>query len=414
MTLRKPATLFGRAMLSLLIGLALAGLLLGLVPAPADAAEAAASPPPTAAERAAAEAVPETPPATAPEHRFRIGYYEGGQYADYKIILAAIVRGMIQLGWVPAIDLPPNDSFADSAALWQYLVTNARGPYVEFVADAHYTAGDFDPERRKLVRPELIERLATRGDIDLMIAMGTWAGQDLANDAVAVPVVVASTSDPVAAKIIPNPDDSGRANLHAKVEPGRYGRQVELFEDIVKADRLGIVYENTPEGRTFAAIEELEAVSAHRGFELVTCFAPFNGVDQEVAKAEAVRCYEELAPKVDAFYITVHRGVTSSSLPRIVQAALDAGIPTFSMAGSADVRRGVLMSIAQGDFTYVGRYHAEIIGRILNGALPRALDQRWVAPAKIALNLETMEVIGFNPPVDILLAADEIYRTIEH
>ena len=100
--------------------------------------------------------------------------------------------------------------------------------HVEFVGDAHYTAGDFDPERRKQVRPEIIERLSQRQDIDLMIAMGTWAGQDLANDAVTTPIVVASTSDPVASKIIPSPDDSGRPNLHAKVEPGRYGRQVEL------------------------------------------------------------------------------------------------------------------------------------------------------------------------------------------
>ncbi|WP_372003962.1 ABC transporter substrate binding protein [Tistrella mobilis] len=407
MTLWKPATLFGRVLLSLLIGLALAGLLIGLLPASTHAA------PPSPEIRAAAEAIPAVPGPETPEKRFRIGYYEGGQYGDYKIILAAIVRGLMQLGWVPPIDLPPMDQVKDSAALWQFLITNANGGHVEFVGDAHYTAGDFDPERRKQVRPEIIERLTRRQDIDLMIAMGTWAGQDLANDAVTTPIVVASTSDPVASKIIPSPDDSGRPNLHAKVEPGRYGRQVELFDDIVRAKRLGVVYENTLEGRTFAAIEEVESVSASRGFDLVTCFAPFNGVPEDVAKAEAVRCYQELAPKVDALYITVHRGVTSSSLAAIVDAALDAGVPTFSMAGSGDVRRGVLMSIAQGDFSYVGLFHAEVIGRIFNGAEPWALDQRWVAPAKIALNLETMEIIGFNPPVDILLAADEIYRKIE-
>ena len=174
-----------------------------------------------------------------------------------------------------------------------------------------------------------------------------------------------------------------------------------------------LVRRHGADGEVGVLEREPGALGRARGFDLVTCFAPFNGVPEEVAKAEAVRCYKELAPKVDALYITVHRGVTSSSLAAIVDAALDAGVPTFSMAGSGDVRRGVLMSIAQGDFSYVGLFHAEVIGRIFNGAEPWALDQRWVAPAKIALNLETMEIIGFNPPVDILLAADEIYRKID-
>ena len=37
--------------------------------------------------------------------------------------------------------------------------------------------------------------------------------------------------------------------------------------------------------------------------------------------------------------------------------------------------------------------------------------QVWVDPAKIALNLETARLIGFEPTVDMLLAADEVYET---
>ncbi|MDR0441212.1 MAG: ABC transporter substrate-binding protein, partial [Candidatus Accumulibacter sp.] len=38
------------------------------------------------------------------------------------------------------------------------------------------------------------------------------------------------------------------------------------------------------------------------------------------------------------------------------------------------------------------------------------LNQIRVDLAKIALNLETVRQIGFDPPVDILLAADEVYE----
>ncbi len=34
-------------------------------------------------------------------------------------------------------------------------------------------------------------------------------------------------------------------------------------------------------------------------------------------------------------------------------------------------------------------------------------------PPKIAINLKTAEIIGYDPPVDVLGAADEIYQEIE-
>ena len=41
------------------------------------------------------------------------------------------------------------------------------------------------------------------------------------------------------------------------------------------------------------------------------------------------------------------------------------------------------------------------------------LEQLFEEPPKIAINLKTAELIGFDPPVDILLAADEIFQDIE-
>ncbi|MOA55770.1 hypothetical protein D3C78_1796170 [compost metagenome] len=69
------------------------------------------------------------------------------------------------------------------------------------------------------------------------------------------------------------------------------------------------------------------------------------------------------------------------------------------------------MSLTQADYSYVGRFHAETIARIFNGARPRLLTQIWVDPVKIALNLATARQIGFDPTLDMLLGADEIYET---
>ena len=64
------------------------------------------------------------------------------------------------------------------------------------------------------------------------------------------------------------------------------------------------------------------------------------------------------------------------------------------------------------DFKYVGHFYAEIIAKIFNGAQPRQLDLIFEDPPKIAINLKTAEIIGYDPPVDVLGAADEIYQEI--
>lgn len=344
--------------------------------------------------------------------KWRIGYYEGGQYPDYEVVLKAIVRGLVDLGWMEPLDDPP-ETDARPGAYWRHLAANAVSDYLEFPADAYYTDGNFDHLQREPVRERLIGRLAGKGDIDLMIAMGTWAGQDLANDRHHTPVVVASTSDPIGAGIVPSAENSGRPHVHAKVEPDRYARQVELFHDIIGFRSLGLVYEDSREGRTFAAVDAIARIGAERGFAIEGCLAPFNDVSEEKAERAVVDCYREVAGKADAVYLTVHRGLSERTLPQVVLLLNRAGRPSFSMLGESEVRRGALMSVAQGNYTHVGHFHAEVIGRVFNGARPGDLPQAWLAPAKIALNLRTAERIGYDPPVDILMASDEIYQEIE-
>jgi ABC-type uncharacterized transport system substrate-binding protein len=340
--------------------------------------------------------------------KWRIGYYEGGQYKDYEVILKSTIRGLMAIGWIKPMDLPVGND-PEPGGFWRWLSANATSDFLEFPADAYYAAGNFDKERRPQVKAELLDRLKTRGDIDLMLALGTWAGQDLSTDEISTPVVVASTSDPIGSKIIRSEADSGHDHLTAKVEPQRYARQVELFDDIFHFKKLGLVYENSPEGRSFAAVDDIERIAQDRGFEIVSCFAPFNNVAQEEAEAKVEACYSEIALESDAVYLTVHRGLTGTSLPKSLAPLIEHDLPTFSMAGESEVRLGALMSVAQSDFIYVGRFHAETIARIFNGAKPRDLPQVWQAPAKIALNLQTAEEIGYDPSVDILLASDEIF-----
>ena len=344
--------------------------------------------------------------------RIHIGYLEGGPFYNYPPNLIAFVLGLAELGWLETPDIPPRKDEADAKSVWQWLAHNVKSDYVEFVPDAFYCS-NWDIKFRATQREKVIKRLKTKQDIDFMIAMGTWAGQDLANNEHHTPVMVFSSSDPIRSKIVKSVEDSGYDHVHARVDPTRYERQVRLFHDIIGFKKLGVAYEDSFEGRTYAAISDIEKVAKERNFEIVRCFSKNQVPDIQMANDSVVKCHEELAPKVEAVYLTNQTGVNIYNMKRLLEPLMKFKIPTFSQIGSRDVRYGVLLSIAQANFKYVGRFHAETAARIFNGAKPRDLKQLFEDPPKISINLRTAQIIGYDPPVDILGAADEIYQDIE-
>ena len=196
------------------------------------------------------------------------------------------------------------------------------------------------------------------------------------------------------------------------MDPGRHQRQIRLFHDMFGFKRLGISFENTTEGRSYAAVEDVEAVAKERGFEVVPCYSPNDVQENSIAYDALARCMEKLAPAVDAMYLTIHTGMAVENLPRVMAPLNARKIPTFSQGSSDEVAHGVLLSISQAGFRHVGRFHAMTMAKIFNGAKPRQLEQVFEDPMRIAINLAEAQVVGYDPPIDILTAADVIYQDI--
>ncbi len=342
--------------------------------------------------------------------KWRIGYYEGGEYLTYQMVLTATIRGLMNLGWIDPMAIPPQEG-EQTDQLWRWLAQNIDSDYVEFVPDAHYSA-NWDDDHHAELSSQVTERLNTTHDIDLLIAMGTWAGKAFANDRHSTPTMVLSTSDPISAGIIRSVEDSGYDHVHAKVDPYRFERQVTVFHEIIGFEKLGIAFEDSVNGRSYAAIDVVEKLSRERGFEVVKCHTQSDITDISVAEQSVVDCFNELSTKVDAIYVTEQGGVTLRSIPKLVEIANRHHIATFSQAGSNDVRFGVLASLSQKGYKYVGEFHARTFAQVFNGASPNQLNQLFEEPPKIAINLKTAELIGFDPPIVLIGAADEIYDQI--
>ena len=151
-------------------------------------------------------------------------------------------------------------------------------------------------------------RLVQGQDIDLVIAMGTWAGQDMT----ALGAPVPPSSRPPPARIVASAQDSGLENMHARVQPERYQRQLRLFHEIVGFRKLGLVYEDSPSGRSYAAVDAVRQIAMEKGFPCAPATRA-SGVSAREATANVLHCYQELEGRVDAVYVTVSRGLTPAA-----------------------------------------------------------------------------------------------------
>jgi len=348
------------------------------------------------------------PPTTNDDKKWRVGYYEGGSYKDYQLYLIALIRGLEKLEWIPKIDIPKLPNNNDTKELWNFLTT-IESKYIEFIGEAYWSSNWYEDQRKvnKLDATVYLQR----EKLDLIIGGGTWAG-DLANNSHRVPTVIISASDPIKAGIIKSAKDSGYDHVHATCDPDRYVRQVRAFYNIIEFKKLGIVFEDTPDGRVYASLDDVLKVSIQADFDVVTCIASDTNLSEEDSMKGVLKCHEELATKVDAVYIGAHRGTNSKWMPNVLKPLFDHNIPTFAQEGPDQVERGVLLSIARVETEDMGLFYAETIAKIFNGISPRNINQVFEQSKRIVINMETARRIGLEIPQSIIDTADYVFEEI--
>lgn len=340
---------------------------------------------------------------------WRIGYAESLAFRNYAGTLAGLLQGLSQTGWIGDVQgLPYADNATDVGAIWRWLAAQPK-TYIDWVPDAFYPSlSDSDPQ-------PILKRLQS-GDLDLMLLMGTAAGQKLATGVHRTPTLVFSATNPIEAGFARSETDSGMDHVWAHMDLSRTVRQLRMFRAICGFRTLGITYENSPGGRAVASIAQVEEMARQQGFKLRYRHVqrPANVQDPVEMRQyydRLGRAWAELSTEIDAMYITFGQWELTR-LGALLQPFLDRRIPTMSQSGQEEVERGVLMSLARADFLGIGRFGAKTMARVLHGASPRSLPQVYFDTPTIALNAEVAGLIGFKIPLEPVLSADKIYAAI--
>ena len=340
---------------------------------------------------------------------WRLAYYQGGEYLEYKDHFRGFLQGLQSIGWiwVPDTILNKRRTCRD---LWNLVAKHDTLPYLQLDTTMFWCA-EWQNESRKRNQTNALRRFSN-GEADMVIAMGTWAGCDLASDDHTVPVLVMSATDPIASGILKSPKESSYPHVYASCDPERYIRQINAFHNIIGFKRIGVVYEDTPDGRIYANLPVLEAIGRKRGFEVIGCAAPETDVADSLAMRLVKECYASIADRIDALWVQVHLGENPEHLSEILEPIYRQGVPTWSQLGERGVQAGVLLSIAERSRDDIGRHMSRVAATILNGMQPGKLPFVYKDPKAIAINLSVARRIGFEIPSSLPAVADTTYSTI--
>ncbi|MGM0509398.1 MAG: ABC transporter substrate-binding protein [Fusobacteriota bacterium] len=347
--------------------------------------------------------------------KFKVALIQSDDYPEYYGVFFSILEGLKTLGWISEdTDLINREKYSTNRELINNIYKKEYSEYIEFNPKYFYSFLA-DEENAKTKEFKKVMELCKKGEVDLVILLGTLASKQVLKDKkYKTNTVIDAVSAPIGSGIIKSSDDSGKNFLTARIDKDQITRQVRLFHDVVDFDKLGVIYEDTENGRWYAGIDSVEKVSEERNFDLV--------VDNEVLAeptkeeyGEAFKMYldaiDRVAPKSDAIFLGISGGLETENLPNVMEKLIyDYKLPSFSMEGSHVVSKGALLGVSGKE---TGLYNAKKVVKILKGEKPRELEQRFEKMPRIIINLKTAKLINFNMPIDIIRTADKIYTEIE-
>jgi putative tryptophan/tyrosine transport system substrate-binding protein len=259
-----------------------------------------------------------------------------------------------------------------------------------------YRSADGRPERFSDLATELV-----RLKVDVIVTRGTPATLTAKQATQTIPIVMASSGDPVAEGIVASLARPGGnvTGLHVMAPPELGGKRVQLLKEAVPgSSRIGILW--NPDLYTPLIVRDTERTARAMGVQLKSL---------EVQRSEPFEQLFETAlfGQVDAL-IAVEDSLMFYFRARIVEFAAMSRLPAiYGLREFVDA--GGLMSYGT-DRRDLYRRCATYVHRILTGASPADLPVEPPIKFELAINLKTARALGLTIPPALLLRADYIIQ----
>ena len=259
-----------------------------------------------------------------------------------------------------------------------------------------------------------IQNLKTREDIDLIYSIGTVTTKRMIKAVKDIPIIFTDLGAPETSGVVRDWKGSG-AN-YTGVETRNYvSISINLLHELIAFKSIGMIYlKGAPSHE--GTIKQVTELSKKIGFEFVSKGFALrdenkNKYPREVIRQNIKDALNYVTPKVDVFYVQI-----SGTFEKNFDLLFDS-FKTYKVPSAGEpiyIKKGLVIGIGRNKEEF-GSQCAEYAVRILeDGVDPGRLPMDVGRQFSFSLNLEAASIVGYNPSIDILGAADEIYREVKH
>lgn len=257
--------------------------------------------------------------------------------------------------------------------------------------------GSFDAGWRPGSVAGVLNRAADDPMADLVFANGVLSTEQAARSerGYAVPVVGGMLFDSSQGSAEPR-----KTNVHLVSLTSRILKDLRVFQDLVGWTRVAFCIEDVLFQGLPGLSGELDRMSRALGVKIVPV----------LAGREPASVLEALGPETEALYLTPLLRMTAEDWTELIRSLNERRIPTFSLFGHPDVRKGVLASQTPDVVPRLARRLALDMLQILDGAEPHSLSRAMTIEDQLLFNARTARQIGFDPRLGTVVEAQVLHR----
>lgn len=228
---------------------------------------------------------------------------------------------------------------------------------------------------------------------DLIVAIATPTAISAAAAAPDIPLVFSAVTDPVAAKLVENPD-APEGNITGTSDAIPVDQVFELMNQLTPGvETVGLVY-NLGEVNSVAVIEQAKTYLDSKGIGYVEATVTNTSEVQQAAQS--------LVGKCQAFYTPIDNTV-ATAMPVYAEVAKQAGLPIYTGADSMVIDGG--FATVGIDYTLLGKQTAAMVVKVLEGTPISEIPVETLSNFATVVNTTTAEAIGVTLPEDLLSSA---------
>jgi branched-chain amino acid transport system substrate-binding protein len=181
---------------------------------------------------------------------------------------------------------------------------------------------------------------------------------------------------------------------------------LDLAQEILQFKHIGIIYENTTDGRNVSGYELLKSLAEKKDLDVIGCEIAFSALDQAATERAITACYGKLSLNADAMFIPPYQGIDPDLIQRLNRSLAFFKIPTISLNEHNTDPSISLVLKRRSDVNQQGMGGMQVYSSLLNGLKVHEFAEHMNSLPELSVNLINLQHYGLPDQAILDLSPD--------